>query len=342
MHERFHIAVCTRLLHDPVHIGAHAGVGLEVPLHIFFCLGHRYADILREGEGGDAVDDAEVHGLGTTPHLRRHVLRLDVEHARRRQRVEVLARAERPAHGLVARDVREQAQLDLRIVGVDEDIPRRGDEHPAHLAAELGACGDVLQVRLGRREPPRRRHRHLKARADAPVGADGLQKPVGIGALELGVLPVLQHVRHDRHAAQLIEHVRVCAPAGLGFFAVRELHVLEEDLPELLGGVDVEGRARGGVDLLLKLRDRGLQRLAELGERRTVDEKAALLHPGEHRAQRQLDVVVERLELQLAQLRRERLAERRDRRRIAQQRRRGRRAVAKHGKRVRLEVDGPR
>ena len=35
-----------RLFDDAVHIGTHAGVRLEIPLHILLRLGHRYADVL--------------------------------------------------------------------------------------------------------------------------------------------------------------------------------------------------------------------------------------------------------------------------------------------------------
>ena len=58
------VALLPGLLHHLRHIPANAGVGGEVALHILLGLGHGDADILRQGEGGNAVDDAEVHGLG--------------------------------------------------------------------------------------------------------------------------------------------------------------------------------------------------------------------------------------------------------------------------------------
>ena len=58
------VALLTGLLHHLRHIPADAGVGGEVALHILLGLGHGDADILRQGEGGNAIDDAEVHGLG--------------------------------------------------------------------------------------------------------------------------------------------------------------------------------------------------------------------------------------------------------------------------------------
>jgi hypothetical protein len=47
-------------------------------------------------------------------------------------------------HLLVARDVREQSEFELRVVGRDEDVAPFGDEGAADAAAEFGADGDVL------------------------------------------------------------------------------------------------------------------------------------------------------------------------------------------------------
>ena len=44
--------------------------------------------------------------------------------------------------------VREHAELDLRVVGRDQHVAGVGDERAADLAAELGADRDVLQVRI--------------------------------------------------------------------------------------------------------------------------------------------------------------------------------------------------
>ena len=53
------------------------------------------------------------------------------------------------AQGRDVRDVGEEAQLDLRVVGGDQHVARRGDEGFADLAAFLGADRDVLQVGIG-------------------------------------------------------------------------------------------------------------------------------------------------------------------------------------------------
>src|SRR3546814_10544761 len=46
------------------------------------------------------------------------------------------------------------SDLDLAIVGGKDDMAGRGDESVADLAAGLGADRDILEVGIGRRQPP--------------------------------------------------------------------------------------------------------------------------------------------------------------------------------------------
>ena len=68
-------------------------------------------------------------------------------------------RRERLAQLRLAGDVREDPQLDLRVVGRESREPGLGDEGAADLAAELGADRDRLEVRVRGREPARWRRR---------------------------------------------------------------------------------------------------------------------------------------------------------------------------------------
>ena len=62
--------------------------------------------------------------------------------------MDVLILLERRDQVLVARQVREDAQLDLRIVGDDELLSRRRDESPPDLPPRGGPDRDVLEVRV--------------------------------------------------------------------------------------------------------------------------------------------------------------------------------------------------
>ena len=77
------------------------------------------------------------------------------------------------------------------------------------------------------------------------------------------------------------------------------------------------------------------------GQRLPVHQKARRLHLRQHAAQRQLHVVVERLHVQLPQLGRQRLVERRHGGGIADERRLRRRVVPQQGgERLRLQMGG--
>ena len=77
-------------------------------------------------------------------HLLGDLIGRHAEDLRGRDGVDVLAGQKRLLHRLVVRDVREQPQLDLAVVRVDEHAAVCGDEHAAEFAAELRARGDIL------------------------------------------------------------------------------------------------------------------------------------------------------------------------------------------------------
>ena len=132
----------------------------------------RDLEVLREAERGDAVDDPEVDHLRDVALVLRQRRLVLAEHLRRGRGVDVVAARERLPQLRLAGDVREDAQLDLRVVGRDEPVPLLGDERGADLAAELGADRDRLQVRVRRREPARRGDRLVEVRVQAAVVAE--------------------------------------------------------------------------------------------------------------------------------------------------------------------------
>lgn len=144
------IARLVRLGDDLVHEGAHARIARKVAADVVARFLARDVQVARESEVADAVDDAEVDGLRVAAQLGRDLIQGDAEDLGGRARVDVLAALERIDEVLVARHVREQAQLDLRVVGRQEAIvPFARLEERADHAALLCAHGDVLEVRVG-------------------------------------------------------------------------------------------------------------------------------------------------------------------------------------------------
>ncbi len=98
----------------------------------------------------------------------------------------------------VLRHMREQAQLDLRVVRDDQLPAVARNERRPDFAPQLRLDGNVLQVGIGRRQPSGGRAGLVEAGVDA--AGDGVhqgRQRVDIGAFELGELPVFQHLAHD-------------------------------------------------------------------------------------------------------------------------------------------------
>ena len=82
----------------------------------------RHADVLRQREGGLAVEQRVVDDLGAAAQLVLAQAAVGAEHLQRGAIVNVFAAPERVDQRFVARQVREHAQLDLRVVGGDQHV----------------------------------------------------------------------------------------------------------------------------------------------------------------------------------------------------------------------------
>ena len=94
--------------------------------------------------------------------------------------------------------VRGDAKLDLAVVGAHQHMAGLGDEGVADLAADLGADRDVLQIGVGRRQPPGLRAGQAEAGVDpAGLRIDLRLQRVGVGRVELGQLAPVEHQPRD-------------------------------------------------------------------------------------------------------------------------------------------------
>src|SRR5581483_1350099 len=150
-----------------------------------------------EAEGRDAVDNAEVDGLGAGAGLFAHGGGVDFEDLGGGEGVDVFASAVGVEEERVLREVRHEAELDLRVVGGHEEVAGRGDEGGANLAADGGADGDVLQVGVGGREAAGGGADLVEGGVDALIGVGERGQRVEVGAFELGELAVLEDVADD-------------------------------------------------------------------------------------------------------------------------------------------------
>ena len=141
--------------HHVVEERTHARVGLVVAVDHVARLGHRDMQRLRQAVGLLTIHDAKVHGLGATAQIGRYLGHRHTKHARRRLGMEVLALVKGAHQVLVTREMREQTQLDLRVVHRQKDASLACRKRRLDGTAQLRARRDVLQVRVARGQTPR-------------------------------------------------------------------------------------------------------------------------------------------------------------------------------------------
>lgn len=237
--DRLCIPCLSGLLHHILHVPLHSRESGEIGIHVCLCLLGGDTQILRQGKGGDPVDDSKVHRFGRPAHGAGNLIQRYAKDVRGGDCVEILPGAERLLHGFIAGDVRQKPQLDLAVIGVYQDTARSGNEHSPQLAPQLCAGGDVLQVGFCGTEPPGGGDGHLEIGVDPFVWADSLQESVHVSAAQLHILPVLQDIPDDG-VIQLLQYLRIGGPSSLRLFTVGKAQPLKEDLSQLLRRVDVE------------------------------------------------------------------------------------------------------
>ncbi len=252
----------------------------------------RDLEVLGEPECRDAVDDPEVDHLGNVALILRQLRRLLAEHLRSRRGVDVLVAGERISQARLAGDVREDAQLDLAVVGGDQPVPLLRDEGRADLPSELGADRDRLQVRIRGRKPAGRGSRLVERRVQAAIRLrDQQRQRAEIRVDELRELaPLLDHLDDLVLAAERAKHARVGRVAGLAFATRCQLQRLEQDPGDLLRRADQELLAGELQRVCLQFFDSVGEAGRDLAHAIGVDLDARVLHRCEHGGEGQLDL----------------------------------------------------
>ena len=208
----------------------------EILLHILLGLCHSHSDILRQGEGGDPVNDAEVYRLCAAAHQGGNLFRRHTKDLRGRDGVDVLSGLESFDHRLILCNVCQQTQLDLGVVGIHQYLSGTGHKHLSQLRAKFRTHRDILQIGFHRTQPSGGGHGVLERSVDPSIRCNHLGQAVHIGGLELGQLTVLQDLfNNGMLSPQLFQHFGVCGVARLGLFDRRQPQPVEQQLTQLLG-----------------------------------------------------------------------------------------------------------
>ena len=132
------------------------------------------------------------------------------------------AAAERFDHVLVTAQMGHDTQLNLRIIGREEQsVSLIGNKSFANVAPQRFADGDVLQVRVRRAKPTGRGDRLIERSMDfARLGIDQLGQGVDIRAQQLFQAAVVKEFPDDRMTvAQFLQNTFVrTVTAGLCLF----------------------------------------------------------------------------------------------------------------------------
>ena len=210
--------------------------------------------------------------------------------------MDVLARRERLLERWHVGHMRRQPQFDLAVIGREQHVAGLGDERIADLAAEFGADRDVLQVGIGRTQPPGLRADQAVAGVDAPRRwIDRRLQRLGICRFELRQLTPFEHLAgHLRSLrGEPLEDPDVGRIlAALAFAPALVAQLVEQDIAKLLGAADGERLACQRVDLGLQPGD-GVGELGrEPGQPCGIDLDPVALHLRDHRHQRAIDRLV--------------------------------------------------
>src|SRR5262249_3215880 len=269
------------------HVVADAGKALEIFLDVGARLFALDAELVGEPEGGDAVDDAEVDGLGAAANFPRHALDRHAEHFRGRHGVNVETLAEGLLQRLDAGDLGQEPQLDLGIIGGDELVSVGRDESAPDLAAFLGADRNVLQVGLGGGEAAGGSRGERVARVDAVrAGVDVTWQRVGIGRFELRNLSPVENFPWQRVAllGQVLQGPGPGRPlAGLGLGTAGKSKLAEQNIAELFRAARIERLAGERPDFALALTRALRDFTRQPREHLPIDRDPAPLHAREHR-----------------------------------------------------------
>ena len=286
-----------------MHVFLHAPVVVQIIVDIRpgFVAGN--PDVLRQGELGNAIDDAEIDSLGMAALQGGDLLHRHAEHLGGRGRVDVHMVTEGLAHGVVTGDMRQHPQLDLAVVRVHQHAAGLGNEHFPDLRAQIRANRDILEVRLGGGQTSRGRYQILEGGVDPPVLPDLLHQAVGVGGFQLGQHPVIHDGRNDGVLVfQFFQNLRIGGIAGFRLFHRRKPQFFKQQLSQLAGGIDVELPAGIGENQCLAVGNSPGKHVAELPQLLPVDADAPVFHAVKHPAQGEFDLPVKLVHAVLFQL----------------------------------------
>ena len=131
-----------------LHIVTNARKFLKICVNISRCLTARNAQLIGKAESGNAVNNAEINGLGATADIRRHIIKRHGEHFRSCHGMNIEPVGKGLAQAVNLRHMRQDTQLNLTVIRAHELVAGRGDERRANATSVFSAHRNILQIRV--------------------------------------------------------------------------------------------------------------------------------------------------------------------------------------------------
>ncbi|MCG3777347.1 MAG: hypothetical protein JW388_0032 [Nitrospira sp.] len=194
--DRSRVALRFAFFDIPVHQGPHGRKLLKEGLNVFLRLRLGHANIRRQTEWADPIHNPEDDRLGHTSHVSCDLTRGQAENLHSGCHMDILPFGKHRKQARILRQVREDAGLDLTIVGTEQGMARRRDEGFSDSESVLALHRNILQVRLGGGEPSSRCD-GLIERGMEPFGlrVHHLRQGIDIGRFELAEAPIVHNLR---------------------------------------------------------------------------------------------------------------------------------------------------
>src|SRR5690554_6401604 len=151
--KRTHVAVFTSQSHTLLHITFHPRKTFELAVDYGLRLTPRNIEPLRQTEGGNAVNNAKIGGLGLPAHIAGDLLERQLKNACSGSGMDVLPPVKGSQHSFVLAQMRHQTQFHLRVVGTQKHMLCIGGRKSlTNLPPLLISNGNVLQVGIAAAE----------------------------------------------------------------------------------------------------------------------------------------------------------------------------------------------
>ena len=289
----FDITLLARLFAGDAHVLGDTRITLEITVHVLLCRRTLDIELAGKAERRHAVDQTKIDDLGVTALLVIHGLRCEAENLRSRRAMDVLAGSESLQQAFIARDVRHDAQLDLRIVRGNNAGTGRRNKRLADAPALCRANGNVLQVGIGARQPPGHRRRLAVTGMHATgVAIDHERQFVGVGQFELGQPAIFEdQFRQRMIERQFRQRFLVGGRRAAGrFFDRFQALLVEQDFLNLFRRTEVERLPRLFMRAFFDVDHLGAKLGRQFRQQFAVDQHAVAFHRIQHRHRRHFDV----------------------------------------------------